>query len=133
MAGFGIGANHFTFTGENIYIVYDTLKDGYITVGADADGGVFEYQGVEGKQTFLGKEISVESTFLGILLTVYPKSNTKAGILSFTLILPIVNEELGVQYFQTLGIKKSDPIVSYGANTTYSVFPLFATAEMVPL
>ena len=130
-----LGANHFTFTGENTHIVYDTQTDGPIVIGENASGGVLQYQGVEGNYTFRGKQIEVESTLaFGILITVVLKPNSDTGELSFTIVLPIITNNSGeILHFQTLGIKTATRgfIMSDGPSATYSVFPLLATAEMV--
>ena len=133
MAELGLEANHFTFTGENTHIVYFTQAPGPIHPGEDPSKGQLEYQGVEGSHTFRGNQIDVQSTPLGTLITVVLKVNNDTGGLNFTLILPNVRKSGKVLHFQTLGIKTATRgfILSDGPDATYSVFPLFGTADNV--
>lgn len=133
-----MGANHFTFTGENTHIVYDTHIPGPPRPGEDTSGGQLRYQGVEGDFTFRGKDITQQQSPLGTLLTVVLKPNIDAGGLLFTLLLPQVTVSHGQEVtFQTLGIKTAQRglIATDGPHATYAVFPLLGSAQnvVVPL
>lgn len=132
MNGHNLGGNHFTFTGENTTITYDTQTPGPLTPGTSASGGQLQYQGVEGDRTFHGNEITLQETALGTLITVTLKLDNDSGGLNFTILLPhIMVTHDQAQSFQTLGIKTATRgfIVRDGQEETYSVFPLLGSVE----
>lgn len=129
-----LGANHFTLTGENTRIVYDTHIPGPPRPGEGANGGQLHYQAVEGDLTFRGKDITQQQSPLGTLLTVVLKPNNDTGGLLFTLLLPQVSVSHGQEVpFQTLGIKTAlrGLIAVDGSHATYAVFPLLGLAQNV--
>lgn len=134
MSGLDLGANHFTFTGENTSIVFDTQTPGPLTPGEDVSGGQLQYQGVEGDHTFRGKELVVEQSALGTLITIVLKVNNDTGGLNFTLLLPHVTVSADKELsFQILGVKMATRgfIAGDGPQANYAVFPLLGTAQNV--
>ncbi len=75
MAPFDLGANQFAFTGDRTHIIYNTDVHDQSSVRTDRGSGKLEYEGPEGNRTFSGKDITVESTALGTMLTVTLKFN----------------------------------------------------------
>ncbi len=131
MAQFDLGANQFTFTGDRTHIIYNTDVRDQSPVGTGRDSGRLEYQGPEGNRTFFGKDITVESTSLGTMLTVTLKFNNDTGGLTLTLLIPRVFVNSGnTLTFETLAIKASHRgfIRGEGPELRYTIVPLLATA-----
>jgi hypothetical protein len=93
------------------------------------------YQGIEGDRTFTGKEISLEATPLGTLLTVPLRPNVDSGGLTVTVLIPqILDVTRGKPVtFTTMAIKATSrgTFASPGAALTYTIIPLVATASIV--
>ncbi|HYU71794.1 MAG TPA: hypothetical protein VEL31_03850 [Ktedonobacteraceae bacterium] len=135
MAQTNPGPNMYTFSGENTQITYYTQTPGPLVVGEDASGGRLEYHGVEGEHTVSGHALQKQDSPLGTLLTVLLKPNNDTGGLTLTVLLPGV---FGVTFenpvtFQTLAIKTASRgfVATPGAQFTYEIVPLLATAKMV--
>lgn len=130
MTQFDLGANQFTFTGDRTHIIYNTDMRDHSSVGIDRGNDKLEYQGPEGNRTFFGKDIAVESTSLGTMLTVILKFNNDTGSLTLTLLVPRVFVNRGnTLTFETLAIKTSHRgfIRSEGPELRYTIVPLLAT------
>ena len=134
MAQLDPGANRFTFTGDRTYIVYNTQVPGPIRAGEDLSGGQLEYQGPEGNRTFFGRDMTVQNSPLGTLLTITLKFNNDTGGITLTLLIPhvFVNEGNTLN-FETLAIKTSSRgfTRSEGPDLTYTILPMLATASNV--
>lgn len=130
---FDPGANRFTFTGDRTHIVYLTVRPGPIIEGQDFSGGQLNYQGPETSRTFYGKDIALENSPLGTLLTVTLKVRDDTGGITLTLLIPHVFLNGGTLNFETLALKTSSRgfIVGPGPELTYTVLPLLATASNV--
>ena len=128
-----LGANEFTFNGDRTQIAYLTQAPGPVHPGQE--GGIVTYQGIEGDRTFKGKEISLEATPLGTLLTVPLRLNVDSGGLTVTVLIPqVLDVTRGKPVtFTTMAIKATSRgnFVSPGAALTYTIIPLVATASIV--
>src|SRR6266487_442057 len=120
MAQTNPGPNMYTFSGENTQITYYTQTPGPLVVGEDASGGRLEYHGVEGEHTVSGHALQKQDSPLGTLLTVL-----LPGVFGVTFENPVT--------FQTLAIKTASRgfVATPGAQSTYEIVPLLATAKMV--
>ncbi|MEA2617552.1 MAG: hypothetical protein QOE72_3335 [Chloroflexota bacterium] len=132
-----LGANEFTFSGDRTQITYLTQTPGPLHPGQE--GGRLTYQGIEGEHTFTGKEIDLERTPLGALLTVTLSIIGDSGGLTVTVLIPQIldiTRENPVT-FTTIAIKATSRgnFISPGAALTYTIIPLMATASivMIPL
>jgi hypothetical protein len=134
MMQFDLGANQFTFTSERTTITYLTQVPGPVKPGEDMSGGKLDYQGPEGNLTFSGKDIALQSSPLGTLLTITLRIKDDTGGITFTLLIPrvVVNPDSALD-FVTLGLKTSSRgfIIGEGPELTYSVLPLLAVARKV--
>jgi hypothetical protein len=133
-ANLDLGANEFTFTGDRTQINYLTRSPGPIHPGEE-DNGRLEYQGVEGDHTFFGKDIQLQKSPLGTLVTVTLQLMVGAGGLTITVLIPQVigaTRENPVT-FETIGIKASSPgnFQAPGVGHAYTILPLLATAKIV--
>jgi hypothetical protein len=135
MADLNLGANEFTFAGDRTQITYHPVAPGPVVQGQE--GGIVQYQGVEGSLTFRGPEIENVSSPLGVLLSVVLRPQGDAGGITVTLLVPHVT---GVTRqhpvtFETLAIKATSRgfIATPGADHTYTIVPLLATAKAVLL
>jgi hypothetical protein len=128
-----LGANVFTFTGDRTTITYFPQTPGPLIVGQE--GGKFEYQGIEGNHTFFGRDIHVQESPLGSLLTVTLKVRDDTGGLTLTVLVPRVFgasvEKRNTVTFETIAIKASSrgSVVSEGAELAYTILPLLGTAR----
>jgi hypothetical protein len=132
-----LGANNFTFAGENMQITYYPQAPGPLIAGQDTRNGKVEYHGLEGDKNFLGSGIQVQDGPLGRMLTILLKANDDSGGLSLTVLLPNVTGVTGDQPvdFATLAIKTASRgfVAQSGATLTYEVLPLLGTASKVLL
>ena len=134
-----LGADVFTFTGDRTNITYFTQTPGPIIIGQE--GGKFDYQGIEGNHTFFGRDIGLQESPLGTLLTVTLKVRDDTGGLSLTVLVPRVSgasvEKRNTVTFETIAIKASSrgSVVSEGAELAYTILPLLGMAsnELLPL
>jgi hypothetical protein len=129
-----LGANRFTFTGDRTNIVYNTQRPGPIILGEDFSGGELEYQGIEGNRTFFGKDLTLQSSPLGTLLTATLKANDDTGGITLTLLIPpVVLNASNALNFATVAIKTSSRgfTASAGPGLMYTILPLLATASRV--
>ena len=103
-----LGANEFIFVGDRTQISYLTQSPGPIHPGGE-DHGRLEYQGIEGDRTFSGKDIQLEESPLGTLLTVVLKLRGDTGGLAMTVLVPQVIDATrdNPVTFETIGIKAS--------------------------
>lgn len=128
------GANAFTFTGDRTQISYLTRSPGPIHPG-DEDHGRLVYEGIEGDHTFSGKEIQLQQSPLGTLLTVVLKLPGDTGGLTITVLVPEVIDATRDKpvTFETIGIKASSRgnFGGPGVKLTYTILPLLATANIV--
>lgn len=134
MTNMDLGANEFTFAGDRTQINYLTRAPGPIRPGQE-EGGSLEYQGIEGNHTFSGKDIRVQESPLGVLLTVSLRLSADIGGLTVTVLVPRV---IGVTradpvVFGTMGIKASSLGNFRGpaAELAYTILPLLGTARSV--
>ena len=94
-----------------------------------------DYEGSEGKLTFIGSEIDRQQSHLGLPIAVTLQPDAGAGQLDFTLVLPPV--KLGdreLQNFEVVAIKshsRGHVINRVGAELTYKVMNLVAVAKYV--
>jgi hypothetical protein len=130
---FDPGASQFTFTGDRTHIVYLTVRPGPIIEGQDFSGGQLNYQGPETNRTFYGKDIALENSPLGTLLTVTLKFRDDTGGITLTLLIPQIHLNGGPLTFETLALKTSSRgfILGPGPELTYTVLPLLAVASKV--
>jgi hypothetical protein len=130
------GANEFTFTGDRTQISYLTQSLGPTHLGEE-DNGSLEYQGIEGERTFSGKDIQLQESPLGFLLTVTLELKGDAGGLTITVLVPQVIDVTRDDpvTFETIGIKASSRgnFGGPGAELAYTILPLLATAKKVPM
>jgi hypothetical protein len=94
-----------------------------------------DYQGSEGRFTFIGDKIHQQQSSLGLLITVVLKPDLDAGQLNLTLALPPINlaGKKG-QEFETIAVKTKSQghvIDSSGATLTYRVLMLKGVAQAV--
>lgn len=134
MSNLDLGANEFTFTGDRTQINYLTQSSGPVRPGEEG-GGRLEYQGVEGNFTFYGKDIQLQESPLGTLLTVTLKLRSDTGGLTITVLVPQVidvTRDKSVT-FETMGIKASSRgnLGGPGVELAYTILPLLATARSV--
>lgn len=131
-----LGANEFIFVGDRTQISYLTQSPGPIHPGGE-DHGRLEYQGIEGDRTFSGKDIQLEGSPLGTLLTVVLKLRGDTGGLAMTVLVPQVIDATrdNPVTFETIGIKASSRgnFGGPGVDLAYTILPLLATAKKVPL
>jgi hypothetical protein len=134
MVNLDLGANEFTFAGDRTQISYLTRSPGPIRPGEE-DNGSLEYQGVEGDRTFSGKEIQLQGSPLGTLLTVTLKLRGDTGGLTITVLIPRVIDVTrdNPVTFETIGIKASSRgnFGGAGVDLEYTILPLLATAKKV--
>jgi hypothetical protein len=137
MSQTNLGANKFTFAGENMQITYYPQAPGPLIAGQDTRNGKVEYHGLEGDKNFLGSGIQVQDSPLGRMLTILLKANDDSGGLSLTILLPNITGVTGDRPvdFATLAIKTASRgfVVQPGAILTYEVLPLLGTASKVLL
>lgn len=128
-----LGANVFTFTGDRTDIVYFTQTPGPLVVGQE--GGKLTYQGIEGNFTFFGRDIRLQESPLGTLLTVTLKVNDDTGGLTLTVLVPQVFgasvQTRNTVTFETIAIKASSRgfVVSEGVELAYTILPLLGAAK----
>jgi hypothetical protein len=126
-------ANQFTFTDStnSTRIVFFPRTATSRSLGE----AQLDYEGSEGKLTFIGSEIDQQQSHLGLLITVTLQPDAGAGQLDFTLVLPSV--KLGdreLQNFEAVAIKshsRGHVINRVGAELTYKVMNLAAVAKYV--
>jgi hypothetical protein len=133
-------ANRFIFAditdGTQVVFYPHASTSGLVRSLGDAQ---LEYEGPEGRLTFIGNEIDRQQSHLGLLITVILEPDAGAGQLNFTLVLPPV--KLGdreLQDFEAVAIKsRSRGRVAnrVGAELTYKVMNLVAIAsyDILPL
>jgi hypothetical protein len=130
-----LGANEFTFVGDRTQINYLTKSLGPLHVG-EVDHGRLEYQGIEGDHTFSGKDIQLQESPLGTLLTVVLRRRGDTGGLTITVLIPHVFDVTrdNPVTFETLGIKASSRgnFGGPGVELGYTILSLLATAKIVP-
>jgi hypothetical protein len=130
------GANQFTFSGDRTQIGYLTRSLGPIHLG-DVDHGRLEYQGIEGDFTFSGKDIQLQESPLGTLLTVVLRRRGNTAGLTITVLVPHVVDVTrdNPVTFETVGIKASSRgnFGGPGVELGYTILPLLATANIVPM
>jgi hypothetical protein len=129
-----LGANAFTFIGDRTQISYITRALGGPIHPGEEDNGRLDYQGVEGDRIFSGKEIQLQESPLGTLLTVVLQRRDDTGGLTITILIPQaidVTREDPVT-FQTMGIKASSRgnFGGPGVELAYTILPLLATAKI---
>jgi hypothetical protein len=94
-----------------------------------------DYQGPEGRLTFIRDEINQQQSSLGLLITVVLKPDLDAGQLNLTLALPPINlAGKKAQEFETIAVKTKSQghvIDPSGATLTYSVLTLKGVAQAV--
>jgi hypothetical protein len=94
-----------------------------------------DYQGLEGKFSFRGDEISQQRTALGLLITVTLEPDADAGQLNLNLMLPSINfAGEKAQEFETIAIKtrsQGHVIDPAGAGLFYRVLMLTGVAQAV--
>ena len=130
-----LGANKFTFTGDQTSITYFPQTPGPIVIGRE--GGELVYEGPEGDFTFFGKDINLLTSLLGTLITVILRRGIDGFNLTITLLLPPivgVTRENPVT-FETLAIKATSGMIPPrpGAQLMYVTLPLTGKAEDVIL
>ncbi len=130
-----LGANKFTFTGDQTSITFFPQTPGPIVVGRE--GGEFIYEGPEGNFTFFGENINRLPSPLGTLLTVTLRRGVDGFNLTITVLLPPIVGVTGENpvTFETLAIKATSGMIPPrpGAQLTYVVVPLTGKAEEVIL
>ena len=129
MAGDDLGANQFTFSGDRTKIDYETQTP------IPNQGGLFQYQGPEGNDTFTGNQITRLDSALGTLVTAVLRPNADAGDIKITLLVP-----------KAYGVTRADPLTFVtiavkttsrgftdipGVELTYDVLPLVGKASQV--
>ena len=129
MAYDDLGANQFTFAGDRTKISYDTQTP------IPNQGGLLQYQGPEGNDTFTGDQIIRLNSVLGTLVSAVLRPNADAGDVKITVLVPSV---YGVTpgssvTFGTIAVKTTSRgfIDSPGVELTYDVLPLVAQAHQV--
>jgi len=130
-----LGANEFTFAGDRTAITYFPVAPGPVVVGQE--GGLLQYQGVEGSHSFRGHDISLADTQLGTLVSVVLEANPDRGTVTATVVVPHVTgvtRESPV-VFETMALKTTGRgfIATPGADRTYTILPMLATAKQVVL
>ncbi len=128
-----LGANAFTFTGDRTQIAYLTKVPGPVIPGQE--GGRLQYQGIEGNSVFSGREISLNESPLGTLLTVTLRVNADEGQVNLTILVPQVFgasvEQRNTVTFETIALKTTSRgfTTKEGVELTYTILPLLATAK----
>lgn len=124
-----LGANQFTFTGDRTQIIYETQTP------IPNQGGLFQYQGPEGDDTFSGGQIGLLDSALGTLVTVVLRPDAGAGEIDIIVLVP---KAYGVTpdspvIFGTIAIKTTGrgSIEGQGVGLTYDVLPLVGRASQV--
>ena len=131
-------ANEFIFTDyENkTHITFYPQAPGPIPSDPAKRGARLDYEGVEGKFTFLGDQVENQPGPLGSLITVVLKLRTDTGGLTFSLALPPVSMAgKKKQTFDTVAIKTKSIgfVLPEGATLFYTVANLRGVAEDVIL
>ena len=127
------GANHFLLTGEKTTIVYFPNKGGPVSPNPDLNGGLLEYRGPEGSQSFVGNDIHLQSGPLGNMVTIMPVTRESTSV-SLTLLLPRITLEAGhFVSFETFLVQTRPLEPAEGALVAYSVLALQGTANNVIL
>jgi hypothetical protein len=131
-----LGANEFTFSGDQTKITYYPTAPGPVVVGKE--GGLLEYEGIEGSLTFRGNdEVRTVDTDAGALVSVTLKPDRDRGSVLLTLVLPHVT---GVRQdspvaLEALALKTTSRGFNNhpGADLTYTILPLLGEAMEVVL
>jgi hypothetical protein len=129
-----LGANAFTFIGDRTQISYITQSLGGPIHPGEEDRGSLDYQGIEGDYKFSGKDIQLQESPLGTLLTVVLRLRGDIGGLTITVLIPQaidVTRDDPVT-FQTMGIKASSRgnFGGPGVELAYTILPLLTTAKI---
>jgi hypothetical protein len=129
MASDDLGANQFIFSGDRTKIDYQTQPP------IPNQGGLFQYQGPEGDDTFTGNQITRLDSALGTLVTVVLRPGADVGDIKITVLAP---KAYGVTpgnpvTFGTLAVKTTSRgfIDTPGVELTYDVLPLVGEASQV--
>lgn len=122
-------ANLFELSSGEIHVTYSTTNI--------AGGPVFNYRDNQISHSFRGKEICIEDTCLGQLVTVTLETVPDLRTVSFTLVLPIVMvmfQSTGT-YIKVPGITATTPITISGPlpgpQQLYSTVKLRGTAQFI--
>jgi hypothetical protein len=132
------GGNKFTFTSEDgsTQVIFFPTAPGPIVQGQPV-GPRLEYTGEEGNFVFLGDQVRIQESPLGVLLTVTLKLNVDTGGITFTIVLPVVRgaAQGQPQPFETIGIKTTTVgfVIKPGAQSSYYAITLDSVAEIIEL
>lgn len=124
-----LGANQFTFAGDQTQIIYDTQTP------VPDQGGLLQYQGPEGSFSFTGDQISLVDSDIGTIVTVPLSLVSDIGSRKISVLVPTAS---GVTpdnpvTFPTIAVKTTGrgSIESPGVELAYTVLPLVAQASQV--
>jgi hypothetical protein len=126
-----LGANEFTFTGDQTKITYYPTAPGPVVVGKE--GGLLEYEGIEGILTFRGDdEVRAVLIDAGAMVSVTLKADRDKGSVLLTLVVPSVTgvtREKPVT-LEALALKATTRGFSNGPgpDRTYTIVPLLGSA-----
>lgn len=129
MANGNLGANHFTFVGDQTQITYDTQTP------IPNQGGLLQYQGPEGQLSFTGDQIVCLASDIGTIVTVPLSLVSDTGSRKISVLVPTA---YGVTpgnpvTFPTIAVKTTGrgSVQSPGVGLTYDVLPLAGQASQV--
>jgi hypothetical protein len=137
----------FTFTGGNKFLFHDAagttqitflpMSGGPITTTPGSGGPSLTYDGPTLTHTFLSPDMQMQSSPIGVLITVVLKVNDDTGGETLTLIVPPVNRlnATGPVPFETIALmgKQVGFIEKPGARVSCSATKLHGMAENVML
>jgi hypothetical protein len=135
MAAVDLGANQFVFIGYGLRITYLTEAPGPVHPGDE--GGVLQYHDTDGDRVFRGREIGLQDSPLGTLLTITLRPNADLGALKATVLVPHLTG-VAPQHsvdFDTVLVKTASRgfWLAPGSDLTYTIDHLRGTGSQVML
>ncbi len=127
-----LSANHFVFTGERTMVVYQSDRNGPPFGNPDLNRASLEYQGPAGTQTFIDKEITLQSIPKGQLIIVMLTARDTASAIFLTLVIPTITLTTDQSVtFETLLLQARTRGLANGPAMLYAVLPLLGIASHV--
>lgn len=124
-----LGANHFTFAGDQTQITYDTQTP------IPNQGGLLQYQGPEGDFSFTGDQITCLASDIGTIVTVPLSLVSDTGSRKISVLVPTAYGVTPANpvTFPTMAVKTTGrgTVESPGVDLTYEVLPLVGQASQV--
>ncbi len=122
------GANHFVFIGERTTIFYQPNGEAPLSTNSELYRPSLEYQGPQGSQNFVGKDISLQNSLLGNMITVIFTTRDTRSTISLTLIIPAITPTADqTMTFETILLQTSSRDLAEGP----TILPLLGMANNV--